>query len=120
MLLTAYRQVIVRNSREFWRIGCRSQSALGMELAMTINFSEAYVKYGGNIDVINDEKVHRDNPVVKAIHSNLPKIMGGLHKLLDFEAKHELQMSEESAMPKSSVGWPSFLGSRISARAILG
>ena len=60
---------------------------------------EAYVKYGGNIDVIDGmtrQKYTRDNPVVKAIHSNLPKIMGGLHKkLLDLEAKHmNYQMSE--------------------------
>ena len=60
---------------------------------------EAYVKYGGNIDVIDGitgQKYTRDNPVVKAIHSNLPKIMGGLHKkLLELEAKHmNYQMTE--------------------------
>ena len=45
---------------------------------MTTTFVEleAYVKYGGNIDVIDGmtgQKYTRDNPVVKAIHSNLPK-----------------------------------------------
>ena len=50
---------------------------------------DAYVKYGGDIDVIDGmtgKDYHSDNAVVKAIHSNFPKIMGGLHnKLLELE-----------------------------------
>jgi hypothetical protein len=53
---------------------------------------EAYVKYGGNIDVIDGmtgKDYHGDSPVVKAIQSTFPLIMGGLHnKLLDIEARH--------------------------------
>lgn len=51
---------------------------------------DAYVKYGGDIDVIDGmtgKDYHSDSAVVKAIHSNFPKIMGGLHnKLLALEA----------------------------------
>jgi len=53
---------------------------------------EAYVKYGGDIDVIDGltgRAYHSDNAVVKAIHSSLPQIMGGLHaKLLELEARY--------------------------------
>ncbi len=53
---------------------------------------DAYVKYGGDIDVIDGltgNIYHSDNAVVKTIHSNFPKIMGGLHgKLLELEAKY--------------------------------
>ena len=53
---------------------------------------DAYVKYGGDIDVIDGltgRSYHSDNAVVKAIHSSFPQIMGGLHaKLLELEAKY--------------------------------
>ncbi|MDE0768517.1 MAG: hypothetical protein OSB19_09005 [Opitutaceae bacterium] len=53
---------------------------------------EAYVKYGGSIDVIDGmtgKKYHGGDQVVKAIYNNFPKIMGGLHrKLLELEARH--------------------------------
>lgn len=53
---------------------------------------DAYVKYGGDIDVIDGLTggvYHSDNQVVKTIHANFPKIMGGLHgKLLELEAKY--------------------------------
>ncbi len=53
---------------------------------------EAYVRYGGDIKVIDGltgNTYHRDNRVVKTIHSNFPKIMGGLHRLLlDLEIKY--------------------------------
>ncbi|MGK0238889.1 MAG: hypothetical protein ACKVGW_04255 [Verrucomicrobiia bacterium] len=53
---------------------------------------DAYVKYGGDIDVIDGltgQTYHSDNQVVKTIHTNFPKIMGGLHKmLLDLEIKY--------------------------------
>lgn len=53
---------------------------------------DAYVSYGGDVDVIDGltgRTYHSDNKVVKTIHSNFPKIMGGLHKmLLDLEVKY--------------------------------
>ncbi len=60
---------------------------------------DAYVKYGGDIDVIDGltgKEYHSDNAVVKAIHSSFPQIMGGLHKkLLELEAKHmQFQMTQ--------------------------
>ncbi len=59
---------------------------------------EAYAKYGGDIDVIDGmtgKEYHRANDVVKTIHANFPKIMGGLHTmLLVLELKHmEHQMT---------------------------
>jgi len=53
---------------------------------------DTYVKYGGDIDVIDGltgQAYHSDNAVVKAIHSSFPQIMGGLHmKLLELEARY--------------------------------
>lgn len=53
---------------------------------------EAYVKYGGSIDVIDGmtgKEYHGGSQVVKAIYNNFPKIMGGLHnRLLELEARH--------------------------------
>ncbi len=46
---------------------------------------ETYVSYGGDIDVIDGltgKDYHSDNAVVKAVHSKMPKIMGGLHERL--------------------------------------
>lgn len=70
---------------------------------------DAYVKYGGDIDVIDGmtgKDYHSDNAVVKAIHANFPKIMGGLHKkLLELEAKHmNFQMTQGINHAKKLAG----------------
>lgn len=81
-----------------WSQSALSEAGVGDDDQFLIQL-DAYVKYGGDIDVIDGmtgQKYTRDNAVVKAIHSNLPKIMGGLHKkLLELEAKHmSFQMTE--------------------------
>lgn len=81
-----------------WAQSALSEAGIGNDDQFLVEL-EAYVKYGGDIDVIDGmtgKKYTRDNAVVKAIHSNLPKIMGGLHKkLLELEAQHmNFQMTE--------------------------
>ena len=74
----------------------KAQSALsGSGISEDLEFFvtlDAYVKYGGDIDVIDGltgRAYHSDNAVVKAIHSSFPQIMGGLHaKLLELEARY--------------------------------
>lgn len=77
-------------------IEARAQSALsGSGISEDPDFFvtlDTYVKYGGDIDVIDGltgRAYHSDNAVVKAIHSSFPQIMGGLHaKLLELEARY--------------------------------
>ena len=68
---------------------------------------DAYVKYGGDIDVIDGltgRSYHSDNKVVKAIHSNFPKIMGGLHqRLLNLESLHMNFHLEQGALHEQEL-----------------
>ncbi len=68
-----------------------SEAGVGDDDSFLIEL-EAYVKYGGDIVVIDGLtglEYHRESEVVKTIHANLPKIMGGLHnRLLLLEAQH--------------------------------
>lgn len=88
-----------------------SQSALsGSGIADDPEFFvtlDAYVKYGGNIKVVDGltgREYHSDNKVVKAIHSNFPKIMGGLHKrLLDLETLHMKYHLQQGALHEKEL-----------------
>lgn len=68
---------------------------------------DAFVKYGGDIDVIDGltgRTYHSDNKVVKAIHSNFPKIMGGLHqRLLNLETLHMNFHLEQGALHEQEL-----------------
>ncbi len=74
-----------------WSQSALSEAGIGDDSGFLVEL-ETYVKYGGNIDVIDGmtgKDYHGDNQVVKTIHSNFPLIMGGLHnKLLELEARH--------------------------------
>ena len=74
-----------------WSQSALSEAGVGDDGQFLVEL-DAYVKYGGNIDVIDGftgKNYHSDNAVVKAIHTSFPKIMGGLHnRLLELEAKH--------------------------------
>ena len=68
---------------------------------------DAYVKYGGDMKVIDGltgREYHSDNQVVKTIHSNFPKIMGGLHRrLLDLETLHMRYHLEQGALHEQEL-----------------
>jgi hypothetical protein len=68
---------------------------------------DAFVKYGGDMDVIDGltgRPYHSDNKVVKAIHSNFPKILGGLHqKLLILETLHMNFHLEQGALHEQEL-----------------
>lgn len=74
-----------------WSQSALSEAGVGDDGQFLVEL-DAYVKYGGNIAVIDGftgKNYHSDNAVVKAIHTSFPKIMGGLHnRLLELEAKH--------------------------------
>ncbi len=68
---------------------------------------DAYVRYGGEIEVIDGftgRAYHSENQVVKTIHTNFPKIMGGLHKrLLGLEALHMKYQLETGALHEEQL-----------------
>ncbi len=87
-----------------------SEAGVGSDDSFLV-YLDAYVKYGGEIDVIDGmtgKEYHSDSPVVKAIHTNFPKIMGGLHnKLLLLEARFmntQLKVGAEHSDRLSELG----------------
>ena len=91
-----------------WSQSALSEAGVGDDGQFLVEL-DAYVKYGGNIDVIDGftgKDYHSDNAVVKAIHTSFPKIMGGLHnRLLELEAKHmAFQMTQGVAHGRKLAG----------------
>ena len=91
-----------------WSQSALSEAGVGDDGQFLVEL-DAYVKYGGNIDVIDGftgKDYHSDNAVVKAIHTSFPKIMGGLHnRLLELEAKHmAFQMTQGIAHGRKLAG----------------
>ena len=90
MILTSVLAILLGSS-SLWAQSALSESGVGDNDDFLIEL-ESYVKYGGSIDVIDGmtaKEYHGDSQVVKAIYTNFPKIMGGLHnRLLDLEARH--------------------------------